>query len=310
MPGAQSKLVSQVSAIDMSGGGGNDNINVLQTAPFANKPIRIYGNDGDDTINLDLRADGSAEYSAEGGNGWDTVNVPNWMPVGPGGFPYSLWTNAESRNLSTLAQAQGTLRQNGDMTSIWRQIQAPITNGSNNRSADRYRLLTEQFEVGYYGYSRYIRDGNVTKCNIFAGDVMRAMQVPLPTKDDLGGVDGGGSVTAGAQRLNSWLNGNKTWSSSYPTGPQQGWRKIDIYNQGDLDLLLSYVRAGKPALASTGDHIAVIRPDQEVSQLTKPNLGNLVIAQAGAKNLNRGHLSDVDGWRNIGYQNVQYFVRR
>ena len=71
---------------------------------------------------------------------------------------------------------------------------------------------------------------------------------------------------------------------------------------------MASVRAGKPALASTGDHIAVIRADQDLSQLTKDNL-ELVIAQAGAKNLNRGHLSDVDGWRSIGYQNVQYFVQ-
>src|SRR5205823_2618707 len=137
--------------------------------------------------------------------GWDTMNVPNWMPVGPSGFPNSFWTNAESRNLSTLALAQNTLRRNGDMTSIWRQIRAPISNGPNNRSADNYRLAVEQFEVGYNSYSRYQWDSYGTKCNVFSGDVMRAMQVPLPTKDDLGGVDGGGSVTAGAQRLNSWL---------------------------------------------------------------------------------------------------------
>src|SRR5204863_3613259 len=96
MSAAQSKLVSQVSAIDVSGEGGNDNINVLQTAAFV-KPINIYGKDGNDTINIDLRADGSAKYSADGGNGSDSVNVPNWMPVGSGGFPSTFWTNAESR---------------------------------------------------------------------------------------------------------------------------------------------------------------------------------------------------------------------
>ena len=41
MPSAQSLPVSQVTAIDIAGGVGNDNINVLQTAPFVNKPIRI-----------------------------------------------------------------------------------------------------------------------------------------------------------------------------------------------------------------------------------------------------------------------------
>jgi hypothetical protein len=308
MSGAQNKPASQVSAIDISGEGGNDNINVLQNADFR-KPISIYGKDGNDTIRIDLRADGSAKYSVDGGNGLDSVTVPNWMPVGSSGFPSSFWTNVESRSISTLAQAQDSLRRNGDMASIWRQIQAPIINTPNNRTADNYRLVIEQFESGYYSHARYQWDSYGTKCNVFAGDVMRAMQAPLPTKRDLG--TSSGTETAGAVLLNQWLNGTKTWSSSYATGPENGWIKIDVNSQADLNLLMAHVRAGKPALASTAspNHIAVIRPDQDVSQLTKDNLGSLVIAQAGAKNFNRGRLSDVDGWRDVGYQNVQFFIQ-
>lgn len=310
MPAPQSKMASQIGEIDIQSGAGNDSINISQTAAFL-KPINVFGGDGYDHITIDLRCDGSARYTVDGGTGTDTVIAPGWMPVGWGGFPNSFWTNAEMTVLSDVAQAQASLRRNSDMTNIAKQIYPPITNGPNNRSAQNYKQLIEEFEIGYYSHARYLPDSNGTKCNIAAADIMRAMQVPLPTKDDLGGVDGGGTLTAGAIRLNQWLNGNKTWTSNYSTGPQQGWRKINVNSQSDLDLLLSHVRAGKPALASTASpgHIAVVRPDQDLSRLTKDSLGSLVLAQAGAKNFNRGLLSDVDGWKYLGYQNVEFFIQ-
>ena len=81
-----------------------------------------------------------------------------------------------------------------------------------------------------------------------------------------------------------------------------------INNQADLDLLMSQIRAGKPAVATSTDHVAVIRPDQDLSRLTSDRLGELVIAQAGAKNFSRGLMSDVDGWRSTNYRTVQFFI--
>ena len=306
MGSSQYKLQSQVSGIDISGEGGNDTINVLQSTKFL-KPIRIFGKDGNDTIKLDVSVDGSARYSVDGGNNSDTLNVPRWMPVGTSGFPSSVWSNVEIRNLSSLAQAQGSLRGNPDMNSIWRQIQSPITNSPTNRNAYNYLNVIEQFEVGYNSHLRFNWDSYGTKCNVFAGDVMRGMQVPLPTKIELG--TGSGSETSGAVLLNQWLNGNKTWPSDFASGPSKGWVRIDANNQADLDRLLVHIKSGKPALASTAtpNHIAVVRPDQTMSQITLATLGDILIAQAGAKNFNLGRISDVDGWR-PSVTSVQFFI--
>jgi hypothetical protein len=108
---------------------------------------------------------------------------------------------------------------------------------------------------------------------------MRAMGAPLPTKGELGVGAGDAQytdpMTATAASLNTWL-----------LAGSGGWSHIDTTSQADLDRLLEHVRAGKPALASRADHIAVIRPDQFMQSLTASNLGELRVAQAGAVNSN------------------------
>jgi hypothetical protein len=168
------------------------------------------------------------------------------------------------------------------MGSPWREFtKAPIQNRPGERSADAYLAVIEQFDVAKSYPCRYTTScggTSDTRCNIFASDVMNAMGAPLPTKGDLGRGHGTAKNTdpmpANAKDTHAWLEQQK-----------DGWRKLDPNNPADWALLQQHVAAGKPALASHPDHIAVIRPDQP-SNLAVGNTGGLHIAQAGAYNSN------------------------
>lgn len=162
------------------------------------------------------------------------------------------------------------------MKHIYGQVDAPIKNTPDTRSPEAYIAVIEQFDPGSKKYKRY-GDGTNSACNIFAGDVMRAMGTPLPTKKDLGNVDGGGNLTAGPARLlKSWFN--------HQRGKDAGWVKIDKNNNDDLRKLLQNLREGRPAVAIDSGHIAVLRPDGLPDTLNTSNIGDLYIAQAGGSN--------------------------
>lgn len=61
----------------------------------------------------------------------------------------------------------------------------PITSDVGMQNSELYRRAIEQFNVQYSHVKRYRPDPQTTldtRCNIFAGDVMQAMNVPSPTK--------------------------------------------------------------------------------------------------------------------------------
>lgn len=168
------------------------------------------------------------------------------------------------------------------MNSPWGQVNAPIQNKPGDRSVESYIAIIEQFDVANSYPDRYKSGGSGlsdTRCNIYAGDVMRALGIPLPTKGDLGKGHGTSKntdpMTANASDLYKWLNLEK-----------DGWQKIDINNPNDLIHFREHLAQGKPALASDEGHIAVLRPDNLPNQLTKKNLGEIHIAQAGKFNTN------------------------
>lgn len=168
------------------------------------------------------------------------------------------------------------------MGSAWREFtKAPIQNSLGDRSAEAYLAVILQFNVeGSYPcrYTPTCGGTSDTRCNIFASDVMNAMGAPLPTKGDLGKGHGDSKnsdpMPANAKDTYAWLEQEK-----------DGWRKLDPNNPSDWASLMKHVAAGKPALASHPDHVAVIRPDQP-SDLAVGNTGGLHIAQAGAYNSN------------------------
>lgn len=187
--------------------------------------------------------------------------------------------------------ARDQLKTMSVMQSHWRQVAAPLQNTQGQRSAGRYADVIDQFDVSSAALAGRYQAGGAgnadTRCNIFAGDVMRAMGVPLPTKGNLGKGQGDPNalytdpMTAQASLLNEYLNRRLPWVTS-PTDPGilSDWVEIKPTTRAALDQLIGHVKAGKPALVSDAGHIAVIRPDQ----LALQSWQDVIIAQAGASN--------------------------
>lgn len=168
-----------------------------------------------------------------------------------------------------------------DLPSVWRQYtDAPIQNHPDDRRSDAYLAVIKQFgvESNPCRYTSPCGGLEDTRCNIYASDVMNAMGAHLPTKGELGLGHGNSRDTdpmpATAVQTHNWLEGE-----------HDGWRKLNPNNSNDWALLQEHVAAGKPALTSRSDHIAVIRPDQ-ASGLSVGNTSGLHIAQSGAYNSN------------------------
>lgn len=193
--------------------------------------------------------------------------------------------------------ARDKLKTMSVMQAHWQQVTAPLQNTPGQRGASNYADVIDQFNVGSTEFANRYQLGGAgegsTRCNIFAGDVMRAMGVPLPTKGALGKGQGNPNatysdqMTAQAPLLNNYLNRTLPWVTS-PTdkGVLSDWIEIKPTTQKELDQLIAHVNTGKPALVSDSGHIAVVRPDQPALQ----NWQNLIIAQAGASNFLHGVL--------------------
>lgn len=206
-------------------------------------------------------------------------------------------TDPNSVSLEVQA-ARVLLKTMSTMKSPWNQVNAPIQNTSDERSSRNYANTIDQFEVDAAEFAgRYQLGGSGvadTRCNIFAGDVMRAMGVPLPTKGNLGKGQGSANatytdpMTAQAVLLNDYLNKKIKWvTSANDVGTLSDWEEVDPTQPEGLQQLINHVNAGKPALVSDDGHIAVIRPSQPSIQ----GWQDLIIAQAGATNFLYGVLN-------------------
>jgi len=149
-------------------------------------------------------------------------------------------------------------------------LSAPVTSNHTNRSAELYEDVINQFGVG--NNPRYTRDVN-TYCNTFAGDVARAMDVPFPKKSEWG-INPKDPATIGFPDLYRYF----TDSKAPMTASNDGWRQIGTDN---LSTLQSHVNSGKMAVVITEGHIAVVRPDQIITDFS-----SIELAQAGATNSN------------------------
>ena len=98
---------------------------------------------------------------------------------------------------------------------------------------------------------------------------MRAMSVPLPTKEEYLGKKGD-PATISAPDLFKWLT---------TRSGERGWREVNPTTGSGLSTLLAHVNAGKPAIAADAGHVVVIRPGQSPSRVN-----DLRVAQAGASN--------------------------
>jgi hypothetical protein len=166
----------------------------------------------------------------------------------------------KARDLDGLTPAKGMDSTYGKPGQL--PLTAPVTSNTASRSALLYRAVIHQFAVG--NNARYTPSSGYTYCNTFAGDVMRAMGASLPTKREYSGGALRDDATIGFPALYNWLNGQSN-----------GWRKVALSNWSQV---VAHVNAGKPALAVTTSHVAVIRPNQS----NVSGWGQLRIAQAGA----------------------------
>jgi hypothetical protein len=193
--------------------------------------------------------------------------------------------------------ARDKLKKVDAMQSPWNQVDAPIKSAPGQRSAISYANVIDQFDVRAAAFAeRYVAGGansSEPRDGIFAGDVMRAMGVPLPTKGNLGKGSPNARYTdqetAPEWLLNDWLNKRIRWvTSPDDKGIESDWVQVDATKPEGLRRLVDHVNAGKPALASDANHIAVVRPNQMNPQSWK----DLLIAQAGLINTLNDSLSD------------------
>jgi hypothetical protein len=234
-------------------------------------------------------------------SGNHTIKIEYYENSG-GAVAKASWQKKATINIEA---ARAALRAMNSMKSPWGQVDAPLKNNSSSRSQDWYAAVIDQFDVASSSFSgRYSYGGaglNATRCNIFAGDVVRAMGASLPKKGDVGHGASGSQwtdpMTANATDLNSFLNG--TLHSNDPANG--GWSRIDATTAQGLAQLIAHVNSGQPAVASTSGHIAVIRPGQATNITSWKDLR---IAQAGASLFLNGTL-----WSGFGSQ-PQFFIHQ
>jgi hypothetical protein len=118
----------------------------------------------------------------------------------------------------------------------WIPVQAPLTNGSDNRSAANLAAVMVQFDVvNAQRYSKRVLSGNDhtdTFCNIFVADVTAALAAPIP---------------------HWWLksefdvDGMLHWCERYALA--YGWRKVSE------EEARTAANAGQPAVAGWCRHV-------------------------------------------------------
>jgi len=151
----------------------------------------------------------------------------------------------------------------------WKQANAPFQNDISHRDQKFYEAAINQFGVGTN--PRYKRD-EYTYCNVFAGDVARSMGVPFPTKGEW--YNKNDPMTIASPDLWKYFNDKNAPISA----AADGWREVSTSN---LELLETHVNSGKMAIVLSEGHVAVVRPNQDISDLR-----SIQIAQAGAMNTN------------------------
>lgn len=155
-------------------------------------------------------------------------------------------------------------------------VAAAITNAPGARSVTAYNAVIDQFDVTMN--RRYLPAGGNTFCNIFAGDVMAAMNAVLPHWVMPDGTPATPRTT-GAREQN--VNALYDWLRL--CGRRYGWSEIRMEDAQ------SFANEGKPTLGvyqappRRHGHIVVIRPgddDGEGPWCAQAGTMNLTMARA------------------------------
>lgn len=147
-----------------------------------------------------------------------------------------------------------------------------VTNAGGKRSAASYNDVMKQFDVE--NNSRYTPGDGKTWCNIYAWDVTKAMgcEIPHYVNSDSGAPMSQQEALANpGTYLEQNCDRHYDWLAEH--GTQYGWREITA------DQAVQSAALGKPAVAVTRGHIAMIAPNNAGDE-------GVHISQAGASNKN------------------------
>ncbi|MCL2012245.1 MAG: hypothetical protein FWG75_05595 [Cystobacterineae bacterium] len=194
----------------------------------------------------------------------------------------------------------------GSKTTFYFPTHAAIKNNANNRSAQNYNEVIDQFVVGVnHRYQKGQQGGSETYCNIFVWDVTRAMGAEIPFWTDKKGnaitppeneehkteLLNKGYKPNTANDMHDWLEKN---------GAQNGWIKVTAddaqkaANKGQLTVAswknTEVDNNGKPR----SGHVGIVRPG-------KTNKNGPALAQAGRNNFNKGHVKNGFGQNPVSY---------
>ncbi len=166
-------------------------------------------------------------------------------------------------------------------------------NTPNNRSVANYQRALDYLNVDDGGNARYARNNYGTHCDTFVVDATRILNRPIPNAVVL--TDGSHKYLS-VQQMNQWLDGRMPGLSGDRQGPAIGWRIADA------NTALQYAQNGKPAIAISSGHVAMINPEggKTVNGVSYPG-----VSQAGATNTYKGNVYDQFG-SELG--SVRYFV--
>lgn len=183
--------------------------------------------------------------------------TPSTTPTGPANLQTPITSGRTTTNLRSTSRSM--------------PVDAPLRSTAATRSADLYTRVVQQFDVE--NNPRHLKQDGKTYCNIFAADVMRAMNVQLPHWVDRSGVptayNAPGSHELSANATSDWLNAH---------GAEYGWRRVSMSEA------TAHASEGRPALliwknpnSSRSGHVGVVIPSTD---------GQTHIAQAGGTNTN------------------------
>jgi len=178
----------------------------------------------------------------------------------------------------------------------WRPTTPVIVSTKENRSAELYRAVVDQFNVETAERYRPGRQG-YTFCNVYVWDVTRAMGATVPYySDPVTGAPreypaGRDAKVNGAIAMDGWLR---------KYGQYYGWREVTP------EEAQMHANQGKPAVTAAGDigHVQMIVPSEDGSY---DPIRGVTIAQAGSKVSNYTHISSIYGSKTRN-EKVSYWV--
>jgi len=230
----------------------------------------------------------------------DKDTIRNDFMFSSGGDPFTL-DNIDHRIFNNVIPTKPMPEVSGTNQPVlplewWRPTLPVITSTPDNRSAEIYKMVVDQFDVENSERYRPGRSGN-TYCNIFAWDVTRAMGAELPYYTDpktgapMYYPDVKGAKYMMARDMDKWLE---------QYGPQYGWHQVDA------ETAQKHANLGRPVVTSANhlSHMQVVIPSKDGAY--DPVRG-VTIAQAGRTVTNYMHISGIYGANSLK-NNIRYWV--